>query len=592
MKLMNLFKEVHHLSYSKKIKFFMFLVTVGLFLITILINIIFWHLLSDRDFEKSESELFYITTEISNSLESPKNMAYKLIGDDYFQELMVASNQDNLSNTDKYMSGRNLKELVRNTSMSERNIASVYLISEKNESLGSVLTNSNQILPNLSLDDILQNFPNTPSPGKWFFSTEINQAVFAQKIFNTHDLSLNYLGTIIILLDTTFIKTKLQNSLNFTDDNIFLMNYDGQLYPTTFSNDAEIQDISSSFSQKNLLHFNQKRIDSQKGTYYISSTVSNDSNFSFAYLIPVKVILSSLIRIEVIFAFLILLFILPLLQAINRISKRITEPIILLANNMNNLQNETDIIQLKNASDISENSNDEVAKLYDGFRNMLTRIDHLIDDNYKIKILSQEIEFQALQAQLDPHFLYNTLDSIYWLALENNESKIAEMAQSLALLFRKKIDNTSAIVTLDDELKLVDAYTKIQLIRFEHRVTFTKNIRMDNLDIQVPKFIIQPLIENSFKHAVEKSNNQVDISLNISVKNQFLFISVTDTGPGFSSPYLDFQKNGIGLNNIKERLRIFYGPESSLTITSESKIETKVQLKMPIKFKEKGEIND
>nr|WP_245249263.1 histidine kinase [Vagococcus allomyrinae] len=214
---------------------------------------------------------------------------------------------------------------------------------------------------------------------------------------------------------------------------------------------------------------------------------------------------------------------------------------------------------------------------------MIEEIDQLISQNYQAKILAQEIEFKALQAQLDPHFLYNTLDSINWLALNKEETEISQMVTSLAFLFKKKIDNSSTTTTIEDELDLINAYIAIQSIRFQHRFTFVPVILIDDLSQVIPKLIIQPLIENSFKYAVEKMSTPCLIQLKIFEKADCLIISVSDNGPGFSDHHLDLDANhGIGLKNIAARLTVKYQLETPLTIHSSPFNQTEVTLTIPL----------
>ncbi|EAC3883748.1 sensor histidine kinase, partial [Listeria monocytogenes] len=199
---------------------------------------------------------------------------------------------------------------------------------------------------------------------------------------------------------------------------------------------------------------------------------------------------------------------------------------------------------------------------------MIDELNALIKDNYEMRILSQEIEFKGLQAQLDPHFLYNTLDSINWIAIENQQWQISEMVTSLAYLFRKKIDTKSDFTTLQDELDIVHAYINIQNVRFGKRIEYIEVILVNDLSFKVPKLLIQPLIENVFKYAVNDMKETCRLVLTIEQQATFLQVSVSDNGPGFKANFSIEKEGGIGLTNIQKRLQLHYGDQASLAIVS------------------------
>ena len=156
------------------------------------------------------------------------------------------------------------------------------------------------------------------------------------------------------------------------------------------------------------------------------------------------------------------------------------------------------------------------------------------------------------------------------------------MVTSLAFLFRKKIDTASEFSPLETELEIVEAYIHIQKVRFATRIEYIEVILINDRTIQIPKLIIQPLIENIFKHAVNKMKTTCQIVLKIEKKENQLLISISDNGPGFSDDFVLTNSQGIGLKNIQKRLSLYYGNQASLAIQSVPFKKNTIQMNLPI----------
>src|SRR5699024_9762925 len=221
------------------------------------------------------------------------------------------------------------------------------------------------------------------------------------------------------------------------------------------------------------------------------------------YLVPDNKVMESLKQLQLLLFVLTIPFLLLLIFGATKISNQLTQPVSILANHMRKIKQTKDLESLETLEP-PQKRQAEVDVLYDSYNLMIKEISTLINENYEMRLLSQEIEFQNLQSQLDPHFLYNTLDSINWIALKNEQPEISQMVTSLAFLSRKKIDTASEFSTLETELEIVESYIHIQKVRFATRIEYIEVILINDRTIQIPKLIIQPLIENIFKHAVNK----------------------------------------------------------------------------------------
>lgn len=238
---------------------------------------------------------------------------------------------------------------------------------------------------------------------------------------------------------------------------------------------------------------------------------------------------------------------------------------------------------------VSQTAQDEVSQLNRTFKMMIRRIRELIDENYAKQLIIRETELKALQAQINPHFLYNTLESINWLAKMNKQAKISEMVEALGYLFRSSIGLKDPLITLEKEITIVRNYVIIQKTRFDERLDFRMDVPEHLHDALIPKLTLQPLIENAIRYALEPNIEPCTISITVSEDEQGLDIRVSDNGPGMSAEFIkDLQMGrvktrgeGIGLANIAERIQIVFGPEWGTSIESEPGQGTTIHVRIP-----------
>ena len=220
---------------------------------------------------------------------------------------------------------------------------------------------------------------------------------------------------------------------------------------------------------------------------------------------------------------------------------------------------------------------DEIGVLHQRFDRMTKRIQNLININYKNELLRKEAQIKALESQINPHFLYNTLDSINWRAKIVGDTQISQMAESLGNLLRATLSNKESLIPLKQELELVHSYSTIQKIRFEERLEFTLSSQ-EGLDAAlIPPLSIQPLVENAIRYGMEEMTEACQIQVTVEQKEQDIIICVRNEGSSFEDHLLEKlsskqkQPNGfgIGLVNIHRRIQLLFGPSYGLTLSNE-----------------------
>ncbi|MBC8059090.1 MAG: sensor histidine kinase [Clostridiaceae bacterium] len=238
--------------------------------------------------------------------------------------------------------------------------------------------------------------------------------------------------------------------------------------------------------------------------------------------------------------------------------------------------------------------NDEFAYLISEYKRMVSEIKKLIEKLYtsdleqkKAEIKVKDAELKALQAQINPHFLYNTLDSINWLALKYKAEDISTMVKSLSNFFRYSLNKGSNVISFEDEIKQVESYLKIQEIRFQDKLNYKIDISSEIYECYTVKLILQPIVENAIIHAIEKIKVGGRIVLLGSISNGIIEISISDNGLNpdidkmnslFSSD--SNQTSSFGLRNVNLRIKQFFGEEYGLKFIRNSEGGTTVIIRI------------
>ena len=242
---------------------------------------------------------------------------------------------------------------------------------------------------------------------------------------------------------------------------------------------------------------------------------------------------------------------------------------------------------------------DEVGEASACFNRMVDDIRELIDKNYVLAIRERESELDTLQAQINPHFLYNTLDSLYWKATESENDEIAEDILSLSQLFRLVLNRGDGIVTVQTEADLLERYLHIQKMRFGKRLTYEISLDRDILEEEIPKLILQPFVENAIVHGFESTEGSYTLSVIGVKKEKNMVFRIRDTGVGMSGEQLEaiwdkadtrkYASQRIGkyaIRNVRERLALIYRKDYALKIESSVGFGTTVTIVVPCGLKE------
>lgn len=227
----------------------------------------------------------------------------------------------------------------------------------------------------------------------------------------------------------------------------------------------------------------------------------------------------------------------------------------------------------------------EFSKLIEQFNEMNDRIAHLIDENYRVKLTEKKAQLDALNAQLNPHFLYNTLNLINCMAIEEDAQEISQVVCALSKILRYAVDNNESFALVRQELEWLDNYIYIMACRFEEQLDYTCDVEAELMNAEVPRFLLQPFVENAFVHGFRDKQDDCQLTVKGYLENGWRCFSISDNGHGMDEARLRYVLehgcDNIGIRNAEQRLRLIYNGDCELKITSAPGQGTTVLIKIP-----------
>lgn len=303
------------------------------------------------------------------------------------------------------------------------------------------------------------------------------------------------------------------------------------------------------------------------GVSYIDDLLKNSDETTRIYFFSAVIIL---------FAALLLAYLL---------SYGITKPIMLLGDSMKEVE--------KGNFDhavLEVSGQNEIARLSTAFNVMIKEIKHLMEQNVEEQRQKRKSELRALQAQINPHFLYNTLDSIIWMAEWGKTKEVVLMTSSLAKLLRQSISNQNELVRVEEEVEYTRSYLTIQKMRYKDKLEYEIEVSKEVLGQKIPKLVLQPLVENAIYHGIKYKEGKGIVRIEGWMDTQDMVLRITDDGIGMTEEQLskifekretDVRKNGVGVLNVHERIQLYYGKDYGLRFYSTSGEGTMVEVHIP-----------
>ncbi|MBB6637828.1 sensor histidine kinase [Cohnella thailandensis] len=428
-----------------------------------------------------------------------------------------------------------------------------------------------------------------PSETGLRFQNDVPYILIMKQIADTDNRRI--LGTMFIAVQLTFIDRILHDFEKNDKADLWVMNGKGErLYHT----DPEMIGTFDAEIDRYPIRNGSFRTTGAGPQRLVSVTESAELGWVFVHSIPLKYLTekTDLVRNVTVFAFIGVVLVTAILAVV--LSLNITRPLKKLSRLMKNA--EMGHFQV----DHSLQSRDEVGSLARSFNSMITTTRELIQTNYRIEIRQKEAELYALQSQINPHFIYNTLETIGMAVEERETETVVDMVTLLGRMLRFSVGNKAKSVPLTDEVQHIRDYLTIQKYRFEDRLTFDIQLGTDieRENLYSPKFILQPIVENAIKHGLE-TRKVLDIQIGIGKEMSFrsgkqdVVYRIRDNGPGIpaermaeleealrSDTHID-KDSGFGLSNVNARIVLMHGPEYGIQLHSIYGKGTEVIVRIP-----------
>jgi two-component system sensor histidine kinase YesM len=237
----------------------------------------------------------------------------------------------------------------------------------------------------------------------------------------------------------------------------------------------------------------------------------------------------------------------------------------------------------------------EVSALGESLNLMIQRIQQLMDEVKRDQATLREAELELLQAQINPHFLYNTLDTIIWLAEDGQKKRIVAMVKALSDFFRTSLNRGAEMATLREEERHVRSYLQIQQVRYQDILEYSLDIPADCYETELPKITLQPLVENALYHGIKRKRGKGVISIQAHRSRDDVIVTVKDDGAGMPADKLNRlralltqreriqkQKDSYGLYNVNERIKLRFGAAYGIEILAAPNEGVTVEIHLPL----------
>lgn len=574
--------SVFSLFSNLKIKYKIFLLITALMaVVAVITNFLYQYSFDTYDkvvYKQASQALGTSSVGMENELKKIAELSYTVVTDPYIQSYLW-----NIRTADTdyvgYVALTKIRERLVDLGALDKYLLSMQLydVNDKEYAVGAKpLTLNKERIARLKTEAVAQN------GGVTWVAPDGNDSTLtiARNVRRYQNLSLENLGILAVRIDVSRLFGDYASGVSDNDAQFIIMKGQESVYPEKADfNLKTLAELGGGSQGYKIVHEDGR-------AYFITYLSSAYTDWTYYTVMPYDEIFHTTERVKntVIIVYLVL-FLAAVLLAL-QFSRRMTLPLEKLAMRMKRVQLGNFDYQEEAKEKVAM---DEVGQIQRNFRIMLDRINELIQENYVKQLVIKDTQFKALQAQINPHFLYNTLETINWSAKMSNQTRISQMVEALGALLRLSINVKEAVISLSRELEMISHYVTIQKFRFEERLDFRIEIPSHLHYCSVPKLSLQPIVENAVNYALEQMIEPCIIKVGADVEGSRLLLWVEDNGPGMEKKFLESLRRGevkpkgtgLGIKNIEERIKILYGDEYGLEIESAPGQGTKVTLALP-----------
>lgn len=512
--------------------------------------------------EETSQEVKNASIYVASYLEKNKNLASLLA--------MSAESQNIMDDKTDF---KNLKDIIKVSEKSDEFIKKIFLVSENGNIISNEKVNleTNKDMKNISWYKKLINSNNMAFASKADFSkissdSSKNIISISKEI---KDKNNKRLGFVVINLSYKFLEDFL-STINFGKDGyVFILSSEEEL----LFKSKNMEDFGKKDYEKLLKkRMKPEKMDFVSSNVFIPNTQWKLVGISFSNAI--SNLKKQLIESSLILA--LIVFVLTLLVSIF-VSKKISKPIIYLIGEIK--KTDKKLYKIESLPQASS----EIQILTKEYNNLIDRIFVLTEDIEKKEEQKRTYQVKALQSQINPHFLYNTLDTILWLVEFGENEKAIKVTKNLGMLLRNSLNIDEDFVKLDKEIGHAKNYLDIQKIRYDNKFTYEFIKKIETSSLYVPKLILQPIIENAIYHGIREKKSKSYIKIIVEKNPEYLIIKIIDNGlgPKEKKENIPTKLGGIGMENVNNRIKLLCGEKYNLKMQRE-KDETVITYKLKI----------
>ena len=560
---------------------FLLLIIVPVVLIGIFTFMRSSELVKNKTQQYSKSVLYDTANNIENKLRSIEQISFQVISNSVIQNALYKANGELDNEFDTINTQKMIEYQLKSLINSNFDIAAIEVLSKSGM---TVYVNPGSVTMDVSDEDrlILQSGNGSVF---WFDTNPQNKTLMMGRTINSIS-NMESLGFVLIYLRESSIYSIINNADLVENSEYMIINDRGEIISYQDKNQIGKQnDFSTSFLNDTTIKNTFHTITANEKRYYTISKDIGGTPWRLASFIQsveyekdiillrgwIIIICASCCLLSLVFSILL--------------SKTISRPVIDLSKMMVKVgEGDFEVTS-------TYESKDEIGILSKQFNKMVNRVQQLIEEVYKEQLLKQKTELKFLRMQINPHFLYNTLESINWLARMKGVPEVGKMIKALGDLMRASISGDD-LVSIEEEIKNINNYLMIQKLRYGEKVKTEINIKQDVAAFIIPKLTLQPIVENAIVHGIEAKEGDGNIIICADRLDGKVVISVKDDGVGMESDLAetileqDFETDKgdathIGLKNVDRRIKMYYGKQYGLHISSAPGEGTTIQILFP-----------
>lgn len=534
-------------------------------------------------YEKSLQELDYFIQEVNDGLDQVENLSYSLAMNNEVQAYLTNVYDIGKVSPDYYYELSHLRSILQDSINTHPIVKNIIYLNHIGVKL-MVGIDCGPIDENEYLE-LMEAYGS--SRGGYVFRSPTEEYPYllsGRDILERKNASLNYLGSFILTSDVAGLIKQKKNELEAPNSTLLVYSAENIIYTELDENENTEFSLFED-------HQGYDVVTRQGQKYFLCYLTSSRNGWTYVNYVPYSEIFGQTMAVRYLMLASFLLIFVMAVFILRKVARIITNPLKQLTEAMQYIEDG----DFQGAKEYlpKEQRNDEVGLLAQEFVDMMDKIDTLIFENYEKQILLKDTKYKMLQAQINPHFLYNTLNTLNWLVRAGRNEEAGKMTVELGMLLRATFAK-ELYTNVEQEVAELKSYVTIQQFRYHSRAEFTIHTEGNLKDYMVPHMILQPLVENAIYYGVEKSLNTCHISVLVKEETDTILLKVKDDGPGMYPEELNAVRNftikpkghGIGLKNIQERLNIAY-QHSEFIITSEPGTGTQISLRIP-KQKKRG----